>query len=341
MNQVLRSAKQPWNPKYILAPGTVIEQIDDTTQYMVITRKTSFKVKKYYAKVLLSFNQETELDEKYSKADLDLIAFFLDKHVIVPVRAGSGFTFGRFWSMIYRIVRIRIPINLENIVVRPKHISILTGLSVTFIVMGLTSVYLNRQLLIFEELNRNDLLIIYFSVVLTAILHEIFETLYTLSVGSRVREAAIRITWFMFLSFTTNKVYLYEKDKSDRIYVFSRVIISMLGFVGIVFSLAALEFRMGNDMMGVFLKKYAYAALIMIGISIYPFLFRSDGYSLFQEITGVYGVRKRFFSKIFKKNHQRKESVKQKLVSTVWGVLFILSVLAVVFAAFKGIRIIP
>ena len=94
------------------------------------------------------------------------------------------------------------------------------------------------------------------------------------------------------------------------------------------------------------LINFSIGGYIFILISIFPFLFKNDGFHLFQEITQVRKIRSRFFKLLFypfsskSKKDWQKNSTKEKIVIVTWGCCFIVTIITLEYIISNGIRII-
>ena len=145
----------------------------------------------------------------------------------------------------------------------------------------------------------------------------------------------------IFLSIGSGKSAIYLLSKRERIHI---ILMSIIQIIAVPVLAISVALSSSNYETKTLLESISLVSTVMILASSYPFLLRGDGYLLFQDITGVYALKQKFFelAKNFVKcdDTQHLDAYSQKVVMA-WGMLFILSIFFVLLLAVLGIQIIP
>ncbi len=249
--------------------------------------------------------------------------------------------------LIKRIALFRIyfsvPPSIEKIMLNPLMkmlLIILTTMAYLFVVYDITlpnAQFLNINFHYFEE----HWYIPYIVGIFMAMLHEFIMSFWIYQMGGVVDRFYIRVSFLIFLSIGSGKSAIYLLSKRERIHI---ILMSTIQIIAVPVLAISVALSSSNYETKTLLESISLVSTVMILASSYPFLLRGDGYLLFQDITGVYALKQKFFelAKNFVKRDdtQHLDAYSQKVVMA-WGMLFILSIFFVLLLAVLGIQIIP
>lgn len=181
---------------------------------------------------------------------------------------------------------------------------------------------------------------------LAGIFHELWLAIYLHKNNMRVKKWYLRIIWGVIVTLAINWSEMLLESRKKRINMFLFVINMTICTASIESILGLVFWYFDFHILAEYLCMFAMGTLIFFGISLWPFLFKGDGYYIFQEITNVYKIRPKFIQQIAffyrkdQKNTWNSFKRKEKIVLISWGTIFILSILTVDYLIYLGIRII-
>ncbi|MCR5459416.1 MAG: hypothetical protein K6F51_05920 [Acetatifactor sp.] len=178
---------------------------------------------------------------------------------------------------------------------------------------------------------------------IVALYHELWMATYVArGGGEKSLSFKLRFLLGVFISVVVNWQYLLQYDVKKRIGIFLKVDLITAGFCGLlsVPGLVAMQF-------GAVEVAYFFCCCSIIGYSyvllnLYPFFFKNDGYNIFCFLTGTKRLRsywfRFFYSLVCKERINYVDKGKMKYY-VLWGTMFVLTFIFIVYAIKNNIRI--
>ncbi|MFJ7953010.1 hypothetical protein ACIQZG_15945 [Lysinibacillus sp. NPDC096418] len=236
--------------------------------------------------------------------------------------------------------------NIVNYLIKYINIKIVTVIGILINVLGLITIL---PLISLTEFNlasvpRNiTTLLIGF---LAAIFHEIWLAIYVHKSGMSIKKWYIRVIWGVVITLSINWSEMLLASRQKRITMFFFVINMTICTASIESILGLIFWYLDFRVIASYFCMFAVGTLIFLVLSLWPFLFKGDGYYLFQEVTSVYKIRPRFVQHVvlFYKKEQRNiwngMEKKEKSILLLWGIIFTLTILTLNYLIYLGVRII-
>ncbi len=180
----------------------------------------------------------------------------------------------------------------------------------------------------------------------TAVYHEWILFLYNAKNNRKIGRIYLRIVYFVAITFGTEWGGNYKESKDYRINMFKNSIISIFYLSFYFYLFYYLLHYLNYFTLSYYALTYAKGIQIFGMINAYPFLLKTDGYVVYQELFGTYNVRSKFFKKLFYYLGFRDNTSYQNIVKTnnkfymFWDMMFLVSIIALVLLLYYDIRII-
>jgi hypothetical protein len=181
---------------------------------------------------------------------------------------------------------------------------------------------------------------------IVAIVHELCMALYITHQRVKINRWYIRVLLGFFISIGTNWSAMLTRGRKQIMSMFAFAINGTLGFVSFFAIITKVLLMYVSTEKIMWLVNFSVGGYIFIIISIYPFLFKNDGFYLFQELTQVRKIRTRFFKLLYfpfsksVRNDWKNNSLKDKIIILLWGLGFLFTIYLVEYFISSGIRII-
>lgn len=181
---------------------------------------------------------------------------------------------------------------------------------------------------------------------IVAIVHELCMALYITHQRVKINRWYIRVFLGFFISIGTNWSAMLTRGRKQIMSMFAFAINGTLGFVSFFAIITKVLLMYVSTERIMWLVNFSVGGYIFVIISIYPFLFKNDGFYLFQELTQVRKIRTRFFKLLYfpfsksVRNDWKNNSLKDKIIILLWGLGFLFTIYLVEYFISNGIRII-
>jgi len=235
---------------------------------------------------------------------------------------------------------------IVGIISKYVNIKIITFIGIIINIIGLITLLplVNLTGFTIESVPRN--ILTFLIGFLAGIFHEFWLAIYLHKNNMKVKKWYLRIIWGVIITLAINWSEMLLESRKKRITMFLFVINMTICTASIESILGLVFWYLDFHTLAEYLCMFAIGTLIFFGISLWPFLFKGDGYYIFQEITNVYKIRQRFIQQIaffYRKDQKHiwtsyKRNEKIALIS--WGTIFILSIVTINYFIYLGIRII-
>ncbi|MNC17664.1 hypothetical protein D3C75_655520 [compost metagenome] len=285
--------------------------------------------------------------EEYRSSISSFINLLIQKHVLIESYRQNKLT---IFGLIRKIMFIPLPHKFLDMIVEglTKYINLkfVTIISVAINTFGLIALFFLMNLTDFtiESVPRN--ITTFLIGFVAAILHEFWMAVYIKKSGKNITRWYFKIVFGLFVTLATNWSEMLLKTKRKRIIMFLFAINMTLCTSSLEALAGMLAWQLHYETLSSYLCMFSAGTLIFLGITLWPFLFKGDGYFLFQELTGVYRVRPRALRSIFFVFRQEQRRIwsgwknREKGVLLTWAILFMVTLGVLEYLLYLGIRII-
>lgn len=222
----------------------------------------------------------------------------------------------------------------------------ISKLALSINLLSIPGTFYLYQMFNFSISNSPRTLLTFFIGFIAALVHEFWIAVYIKKMDLTINRWFVKLVIGIFISIGTNWSSMLQRSKKNRIFMF-------LFSINMTFFLASIELVIAYLLL--IINQFEFAKImfifslgtqIFIGISLYPFLLKNDGYFIFQELTGVYRIRNKALSILlipFSKSKYREwvsYQRKDKVVLLLWLILFIVGIFLIEYLISNAIRII-
>ena len=329
-----------------------IEKVEN--KYIVKTPRGLVVLNKPQYDILMCFSEKAvKVDtvyKKFNNIDIDklrkLLSQFIFEKIIVDKDAAfyERKTLGYYYK---RITSFELPKQPFLRILNPLAGSVNEGVGVILAILSiLFSIYTNYELIKYTNFSWSNLprLMLFFLMgIFISLFHEMCMAVFIIQYGGiHTLKFKLRVILGVFISIAVNWSYLLTVDKKKAIKTFLKAdlftlalssLFSIIGFIFMMFNEKEIAFKLCScSIVG-----YSYMA-----INLWPFLLKSDGYSMFCITNEVARVRPYFFRIIYSVITRKKIDFipKSKLPAYLcWGVMFFFTLIFIEYALSKGIRL--
>ncbi|EIL9239613.1 hypothetical protein LMK19_003007 [Listeria monocytogenes] len=293
--------------------------------------------------VLSSYPSEYQLNIK------KLIDYYIDKKILVP----ENYVEKNILGLINRFTKFSMPIflklRIEKMVYSIEKMMNFRICNLLFLILNIVGTFciisvIKQTHFVIEHSPRT--LFMFLMGFIVAIVHELCIALYITHENVSIRRWYIRIWLGFFISIGTNWANMLTKGRKYVISMFIFAINGTLCFVSLTAIIAKILLNYISTEEIMWLVNFSVGGYIFIIVSIYPFLFKNDGFYLFQEIMQVRKIRTRFFNLLFFpvskeiRQNWKNNSLKERIIILSWGIGFISTICLVEYFISNGVRII-
>lgn len=344
--------------KYCWKNNEVIEKTEQNRFLVRNTRNEAISLNNLQYEFLLNFSNKYISVNEIQGIDIDMSNKFIDYLVNKKILVEDGEHIGtkiKNNPLLYikKLMFISVPSNihkkLENnieIISQKVNIVFISKMAVILNLLSIPiTVYLFRALN-FSIADSPRTILTFFIGFLAALVHEFWIAVYIKKRNLGINRWFVKLVIGVFISIGTNWSSMLQRSKKERIFMFIFSINLTFLLASIELFISVLFFKVGQIEISRMLFIFSLGTQIFVGISLYPFLFKNDGYFIFQELVGVYKIRSKALSILFipfSKNKYiewKSYKIKEKILISLWLLLFILSIFVIEFLVSNAIRII-
>lgn len=219
-------------------------------------------------------------------------------------------------------------------------------ISVISLLMIIASVFTNISLISYTGFSWNEVprVLSFFLIgIIIAIYHELWMARFIVVYGGKdALRFKLRFLLGVFISIVVNWEYLFTMDIKKIIKTILHVDLITAGLCGCFSLIGYLFMLMGIENLAFSFCCFSIIGFSYIGLNLYPFLFKSDGYNILCLLTKSFRLRHYFFKIIisFFKREKIEYIDKGKLwVYLLWGALFIATLVFFQYAVTHEIRL--
>lgn len=322
-------------------------------KYIISTPRGVMVLNTFQYKILTCFNgipkTLREVIDQHSNYNAQSIYKLLDVLIYEKILVNTKDnvlqrkTIGYYWRLITKF-----PLPKRFLVYMIEKLFVKTNLklmSVMSLILLLMAIYSNVVLIQYTEFswyNTPRIFAFFIMGFFVAVYHEMWLGYFIIKHGGSITDFKLRVILGVFATLAINWQYLLLLEKKEKIKVFIYTNLFTSTICGIFSVIGYVFMTLGHQSMARYFCTFSIVGFSYMGINLWPFLFKGDGYNLYCFITDTSRLKNHFFKVIFYKLTARDYylvKTEKRKYYYLYGTLFIMSLIFLQIAIVKGFRL--